>query len=257
MLISIALLYSSSNVKSLDKKDPDSDSSIPLVVVHPAVTPTPTTTPIPTPEPTPVPTPIPTLEPTPVPTMPPSNLSNQDCYRIFSEKRAMVIGDSMAEGLSAYGVFNPVNVVWSRGRRIDNMQEDMSRVLEFQPDYLFLAYGLNDLEMWNGRVEGFISSYRNTISYLQSVLPNTKIIINSVLPVSKEAQDRHSAFQYQELFNTELEKLASEFGIPFLENSGYLLGKENPYTTDGIHPQYFFFFDWGKHMVEYLVSGNV
>lgn len=222
-------------------------TSIPYIPLEPAIT-------IPKEEP-PVP---PIIEESPI--IPPENNNSDNneekalYKKIFQEKNAMVIGDSMAEGLTAYGVLDNQSVIWKRGRRIDIMTKDLPPVIEAQPKYLFLAYGSNDLKMWNGNVDSFISSYQKSIEYIQSVLPNTTIIINSVLPASAKAQQKDPAFQYQELFNTHLKELADSLNIDFLENSSFLLEKENPYSSDGVHPKAFFFQKWGKNMADYLIS---
>ena len=98
------------------------------------------------------------------------NITDEDVFKIFNEKQAMVIGDSMAEGLPAYEVLDNKNVVYTRGRRIDNMEEDIGRIIENSPKYLFLSYGANDLEMWVGDVTSFIKYYKNKIIYLREIL---------------------------------------------------------------------------------------
>ena len=60
--------------------------------------------------------------------LPPS--FNGDSAGKFLNARAMVIGDSTAEGLTAYGVLNSSSVVWTRGRTIQNMTEDLNPVIE-------------------------------------------------------------------------------------------------------------------------------
>ena len=35
------------------------------------------------------------------------------------------MGDSLVEGLEAYGVLYSSNTIWKRGERIDNMQEQL------------------------------------------------------------------------------------------------------------------------------------
>lgn len=132
------------------------------------------------------------------------------------------------------------------------MEEDIGRIIENSPKYLFLSYGANDLEMWVGDVTSFIKYYKNKIIYLREILPNTKIIINSILPVRDDVVKSDIAFTYQELFNEELKKLAQQEKVQFLENSQFLKEKENPFTTDGIHPQPYFFHLWGRHMASYL-----
>lgn len=251
ILLLMVLIHLTSNLDKNNNKENKND------VEEVIPTPSPTITPVedvPL-EPVETPTPTATLEPRVTPTSKPvinTNLSLSDCRNMFREKRAVVAGDSMAEGLTAYEVLDDENVVWYRGRRIDNMNEDMDKIVSYQPNYLFLTYGSNDLELWVGNVSSFINSYRNTLSYIKNTLPNTKIIINSILPVSEEALRKNNAYSYQELFNNELKKLAEEENISFLENSSFLYERENPFSTDGVHPKGFYYSLWAKNMASYL-----
>ena len=180
------------------------------------------------------------------------NISNEQARAIFLNKNAVVVGDSMGEGLSCYGVLNNESVVWHRGRRVDNMNLDLPTLIQKNPSYLFLAYGANDLKMLNGNVQAFIQNYKNAIENIKNALPNTKIIINSILPTSSNAILNDNCFSYQSLFNEELKKLAIDQNVDFLENS-YFLNDES-FPSDGIHPKSYFFFLWARHMASYLDS---
>ena len=180
------------------------------------------------------------------------NISNEQARAIFLNKNAVVVGDSMGEGLSCYGVLNNESVVWHRGRRVDNMNLDLPTLIQKNPSYLFLAYGANDLKMLNGNVQAFIQNYKNAVESIKNALPNTKIIINSVLPTSSNAILNDNCFSYQSLFNEELKKLAIDQNVEFLENS-YFLNDES-FSSDGIHPKSYFFFLWARHMASYLDS---
>ena len=180
------------------------------------------------------------------------NISNEQARAIFVSKNAVVVGDSMGEGLSCYGVLNNESVVWHRGRRVDNMNLDLPTLIQKNPSYLFLAYGANDLKMLNGNVQAFIQNYKNAIENIKNALPNTKIIINSILPTSSNAILNDNCFSYQSLFNEELKKLAIDQNVDFLENS-YFLNDES-FSSDGIHPKSYFFFLWARHMASYLDS---
>lgn len=184
-------------------------------------------------------------------------VSDEEVKEIFLNNHAMALGDSMGEGLDAYKVLYSESVIYTRGRRIDNMVKDMPKVIEYNPKYLFLSYGANDIIKWNGDVEGFINAYKNSISYIKEVLPDTIIIINSVLPVSEKAINNKSAFTYQSEFNSKLMELCKSMEIDFLENSRFLLEKEEPYGYDGIHPKRFFFYLWGRQMASYLNSKSL
>ena len=101
--------------------------------------------------------------------------TSAECAQIFYNARAMVIGDSTAEGLVAYGALYDTNVTWTRGRTIQYMTADLEKAINYQPNHLFLSYGANDLLSWCGNVEGYIGAYEKSISYIKSVLPNTKL----------------------------------------------------------------------------------
>ena len=72
------------------------------------------------------------------------NISKETVLATFKDKRALVVGDSFAEGLSAYKVLEEVNVIWHRGRRISDIDSDISGINAYNPIYLFLAFGTND-----------------------------------------------------------------------------------------------------------------
>ena len=184
------------------------------------------------------------------------NITLEETKIIFNEKHAMAVGDSMAEGLDCYGVLNKENVVWHRGRRIDTMSADLEKVKAYNPSFLFLAYGANDIKSWTSNVDGWIAKYREAIIKIQSELPNTKIIVNSVLPVSDYATANDPSFTYQPMYNDALKNLAKELGIQFLENGVYLADRVNSFSADGVHPKVPFFQNWGKHMASYLKSVN-
>ena len=180
------------------------------------------------------------------------NIMDDDIQRVFTEKGAVVCGDSMAEGLTAYRVLSDNNVVWHRGRRIDNMDKDLDKIKSLNPSYLFLTYGSNDLELWTGRTNSFIKAYTKTLDMLRRELPSTTLVINSILPASIKKTNSDASFSYQSEFNNALRELANSYGIVFLENSPYLSRKDKPYSSDGVHPKSFYYSLWAKHMTSYL-----
>lgn len=175
-----------------------------------------------------------------------------NCAQTFINARAMVIGDSTAEGLSAYQVLDSSSVVWTRGRTIQYMEADMGKVLEYKPNVLFLAYGANDLLSWNGNVDGYIAAYSNVLKSISSSLPNTKICVNSILPVSDDAAEKKPAFKYEKEFNSRLETLCNSLGVTFIDNRELLNqnGDGKKYESDGVHPKPFYYKLWANNMIE-------
>ncbi len=170
----------------------------------------------------------------------------------FSNARAMVIGDCTAEGLIAYTELYDTNVIWSRGRPVLYINEDLDKAIEYKPNILFLSYGSNDLQLWNGNVDGFIDSYKDCIKLIRQVLPNTKIFINSILPVSDKSIKSDPSFAYEPLFNKKLKQLCTKENITYINNNKLLTQSPDGviYETDGIHPRPFYYELWVKNMMQ-------
>lgn len=178
--------------------------------------------------------------------------TSAECAEIFYNARAMVIGDSTAEGLVAYGALYDTNVIWTRGRTIQYMTADLQEAINYQPTHLFLSYGANDLLSWRGNVEGYINAYKDSISYIKSVLPNTTLYINGILPVDDSAVQRDENFKHEFLFNEHLHQFCLDNDIVFIDNRNLLNQNDGKkvFESDGVHPRPFFYKLWANNMIE-------
>ncbi len=185
----------------------------------------------------------PILEP---PLLPDYDVSPKD---FFQQNRILMIGDSMVEGMDAYEVLYSSNTIWQRGKRIDDMSDQLEKAVTYNPSAIILSYGLNDVQLWNGRVDSFINAYNNSLENIRKALPNTTIYVCSIFPVSQEAIDRDSSFQYINLFNDRLQQLCNDKGISFIDSRYLLSNVSNPYGPDGIHPKAFFYKEWANDIM--------
>lgn len=203
----------------------------------------------PKPEPIPEPTPEPPVNnPPTTPSVTPPSIPGS-AKEIFQRNRALIIGNSFVEGMTAYGVLYPSNAIWSRGIRIDNMDSQLEQAISINPNILILSYGTNDILSWGSNVSTFIQAYRTKLQQIKTSLPNTTIYICSILPVTTATTIEKPAFQYIDLYNQELAKLSAESGVTFL-NSGYLLPKDaSAYAFDGIHPNGSFYPKWAADII--------
>ena len=129
------------------------------------------------------------------------------------------------------------------------MSDQLEQASTFSPNAIIMAYGLNDIRFWNGNVDGFINAYNNSLNAILNTLPNTKIYVCAILPVSSEVLSSDSSFQYTNLFNERLEQLCNSKGIPFLDSSYILLNTPDAYGNDGIHPKAFFYQEWANDIM--------
>ena len=175
--------------------------------------------------------------------------------RPASEKfaNAFVIGDSVTQGLYEYGVLNQENVQADRGAgvcdsEVNKIEEHLTKAIEVQPQVLFLAYGMNDIEASRGDVDLFIEKYKSVLDRLREALPDTRIYVNSILPVQQFVIDNNEWYGNITEFNEELEKLCEEEDVIFIDNTD--LVKEEYYSEDGIHMAPDYYTEWVDHMAE-------
>lgn len=175
--------------------------------------------------------------------------------RPASEKFAdsLVIGDSITQGLSEYGVLDQANVQADRGTGVsdgdnDKLAEHIAKAKEMKPSVLFLAYGMNDVGAQNGDVAGFVKAYKTVIKDLKKSLPDTRIYVNSVLPAAQSAIDQNAVYAKIPEFNEKLKKLCEKENVTFIDNTE--LVKQEYYASDGIHMSPAYYKEWVNHMAE-------
>ena len=121
-------------------------------------------------------------------------------------------------------------------------------VKKLKPRVIFLSYGSNDVEMYEENVSTFIKEYKKVIKTLSEDLPNTKIFVNSIFPVRKDALEKQPAYAYIEEYNKRLQKMCDELQIAFLDNTD--IARTEYFEEDGIHFIASFFPIWMERMAE-------
>ena len=141
--------------------------------------------------------------------------------RSVSEKFAnsYVLGDSIAQGL------------------YENQALDKSFVTAER-----------DIKAASGDAGIFVIAYRRVLDELKEKLPDTKIYVNSILPVTQEVIDEDELYENISDYNKKLMELCEEEGVTFIDNGS--LVKDEYYTEDGIHMTSDYYGEWVNHMAE-------
>ena len=162
----------------------------------------------------------------------------------------LVIGDSIAEGLLVYDVLNEAECIGVRGLRVDQLGQYMDEIARRYPSVLFLEFGMNDLEYWQGNAERFASVYQEQLSALRSRFPQMRIYVNSVLPISQEAIAQTPANGSWQAYNDALVQLCAQAGVTYIDNGNILMSLAQPFEQDGIHPRPDYYPLWAQHMAD-------
>lgn len=175
--------------------------------------------------------------------------------RPASEKfaNALVMGDSVTQGLSEFGVLDAAYVQADRGTGVseaseNKIEEHIAKAEELKPQVLFLAYGMNDVEATRGNAKAFAKAYKAVLERLKESLPDTRIYVNSILPVKQSVIDENEWYGNIDQYNEKLEALCEKEDVTFIDNGS--LVKEEYYTEDGIHMEPDYYTQWVDHMAE-------
>lgn len=163
-------------------------------------------------------------------------------------KNALVMGDSRTEALKEYRILENVKVISQIGIELDATDEQIDEAISRNPQYVFLAYGLNDLEATYGDREVFKEQYRRVIEKLKQGLPDAKIYVNTILGVQEKAIKKNSYLNYIEDFNAAIRELCTEENVGCIEVGD--LGNEEMYEPDGEHLKAAYYPLWIDKMTE-------
>lgn len=190
--------------------------------------------------------------PAPAVPAPPANDTPQTQPQTLAERFSgtLVIGDSIAEGLLVYDVLNEAECIGVRGLRVDQLGQYMDEIARRYPSVLFLEFGMNDLEYWQGNAERFASVYQEQLSALRSRFPQMRIYVNSVLPISQEAIAQTPANGSWQAYNDALVQLCAQAGVTYIDNGNILMSLAQPFEQDGIHPRPDYYPLWAQHMAD-------
>lgn len=162
---------------------------------------------------------------------------------------SVIVGDSRAEGISAYGFLTQSSVVAHKGRNILNAMDkgDISTAIGLAPKNMFLTYGINDIAAYSDS-SIFIEEYEKVIKTIKSELPNTNIYICSILPVQSFAVSKQPNLANIDKWNSNLKKLCKKVKVTYLDANSII--EQSDYEQDGIHFKASFQKKWMNFFIE-------
>lgn len=161
---------------------------------------------------------------------------------------AVVMGDSITAGFTEYDILNASSVVAEIGAGLEGLEEQIGTLKELNPQVVFLSYGMNDILSTQGDTDAFIDQYKSVIRQMQKEMPNTKIFINSIFPVSQQEREREPLFQELDAYNKALREMCDKQQIAYVDNTE--LVSDRYYEEDGVHFKPDFYPVWAERMAE-------
>ncbi|MDO4338557.1 MAG: GDSL-type esterase/lipase family protein [Eubacteriales bacterium] len=148
---------------------------------------------------------------------------------------SVIIGDSITESIVEYGFLDTDVVVSKRGLSIVNADEQIQTAIGLHPSTIFMAFGSNDLEIYESDSASFIDAYRTQLQKLSEALPDSPVYINGILPILQSTIDEVPALGYYPQFNQALQELCMEMGYTYIDTAYLVNDGESMYEPDGEH----------------------
>ena len=151
----------------------------------------------------------------------------------FKDKKILNLGKS---GDSLSGIYNRANII-----------------SHFTPEMIFVEGGVNSLA--GESVNDLAIIYESIVKELIQNNPNSKIFIQSVLPISRKNEQRGLTNENIIKFNEELKEIAEKYNVIYVDlHSAFILnGEMNPdFTKDGVHIKDEYKYIWPEVITSYI-----
>jgi lysophospholipase L1-like esterase len=183
------------------------------------------------------------------------------------------LGDSITSNVNWNALFNNGNIVnrGVSGNKITDIIERLDEVTKSKPKKIFLLIGINDIEnpinsinqISSIQMNNAINNYSVLISNIMKESPQTKLYLESIMPVNNEmieesySKNKMYNFHINELdvkeFNTNIKQIALKNNLTFLDlHSAFLPNLQTKYTYDGLHPNTTGYLVIEKYLKQYV-----
>jgi lysophospholipase L1-like esterase len=140
------------------------------------------------------------------------------------------------------------------GDDTDGVLERLDEVTESKPAKIFIMIGTNDLA-YGKTVEYVIENYKKILAQIKQQTPNTKVYIQSVLPVDYDIHYTRPIADIMEI-NRQLQELSKENNLVYIDLFSLFKTDKNKlnsdYSLDGLHPNGKGYEVWKEEIVKYI-----
>ena len=149
-------------------------------------------------------------------------------------KNVCIVGDSLMDGLEAYGILNSNNLITQVSASLYHLSGNVKRIIRTNPPVLILHYGVNMISSEQRHLNNYINMYTDLINQIKSALPDTRIIVSGIFPVDRDIA-KASRFGMIGEYNKNLKAMCDKLDIEYMDSSSVLYEHPECYGSDGIH----------------------
>ncbi|MFB5760549.1 GDSL-type esterase/lipase family protein [Paenibacillus medicaginis] len=154
--------------------------------------------------------------------------------QIFQD--SVFFGDSITEGLSFHDVLDEKNVLAGAGKTAQFALDDIDELTKRNPKQIFIQLGSDDI-LWptDDPTAYSMNNYAKLIDAIKEKLPQARITLLTVTPVSEEALKKEPRYKNIGDYNQAVKELADKEQVEFTDLSPLFAKGKDFYDADGIH----------------------
>lgn len=168
----------------------------------------------------------------------------------------VMMGDSRTKEYAHSEFVEERRVMAEDGDTILNIPYYLDELVDLNPDYIILEYGVNDMENYDvwPTVDVYLQEMDKKIASIREVVPNATIFIQSILPCIDPELSRLACRREIPAWNQAIEAYCDEKGIPFIDVTDLAETYEDYYEPDGMHFIASFYPFWAKRLIAEVVT---
>ena len=178
-----------------------------------------------------------------------------DPFSLFEDY--VLMGDSRAMGLWYWEFMEQDRILADGGHTIRYVMGFEKELNAFNPSYVFMCYGLNDVGMgfWSTGEE-YAAEYMEKVDWVKQQAPNATVIVCSILPAMDPAFSQNAAWYSIPEWNIALEAACKEHGILFADCSRLAEQYPELWDVDGVHFEAAFYPHWASILIATALMGG-
>ncbi|PSF32095.1 G-D-S-L family lipolytic protein [Aphanothece hegewaldii CCALA 016] len=176
----------------------------------------------------------------------------------MTKEDVILLGDSLTDLGEWQELLQNVNVKnrGISGDTTDGVLNRLDQIIAGQPKKIFILIGANDFWWHKRSIADVLQNYKLTLDTLKQQAPNTKVYVQSLLPVNNTNFDVALDNSTLSEFNQQLEQLVKNYPYQYINLYPHFLNKENQlslqYTTDGVHLSVPGYIVWKNQIEKYI-----
>jgi lysophospholipase L1-like esterase len=149
---------------------------------------------------------------------------------------SVFMGDSITEGFAFNEILPEESVIAGAGTTAGFIYDDVDALVEKKPDNVFIMLGSIDVLMPVDDPKAlFRTDLTKLVNRIKEELPECKIYLQSVLPVTEETIKAEPRYEELEEYDEIVKEVAEQLSVKYVDLKPLVEETPDLYAEDGIH----------------------